>query len=119
MLDAEQNATYRDHYLEVPFDLSGCMFITTANTTDTIPRPLLDRMEVIELGSYTDEEKLMIAKNHLLPKQMKRHGLKKSMLRVTDDCIREIITCYTRESGVRSLERQLGAPLPEGGYEAG
>ena len=109
VLDAEQNATYRDHYLEVPFDLSGCMFITTANTTDTIPRPLLDRMEVIELGSYTDEEKLMIAKNHLLPKQMKRHGLKKSMLRVTDDCIREIITCYTRESGVRSLERQLGA----------
>lgn len=109
VLDAEQNATYRDHYIEVPFDLSSCMFITTANTMDTIPRPLLDRMEVIELGSYTDEEKLMIAKNHLLPKEMKRHGLKKSMLRVTDDCIREIITCYTRESGVRNLERQLGS----------
>lgn len=108
VLDAEQNATYRDHYLELPFDLSECMFITTANTVDTIPRPLLDRMEVIQLGSYTDEEKLQIARNHLLPKQMKRHGLKKSQLRVSDDCLREIISCYTRESGVRGLERQLG-----------
>ncbi len=108
VLDAEQNGTYRDHYIEVPFDLSEVMFITTANTTDTIPRPLLDRMEVIELGSYTDEEKLMIAKNHLLPKQMKKHGLRKAQLRVGDDCLREIITCYTRESGVRNLERELG-----------
>lgn len=107
VLDSEQNATYRDHYVEIPFDLSECMFITTANTVDTIPRPLLDRMEVIQLGSYSDEEKLQIARNHLLPKQMKRHGLKKSQLRVTDDCLREIITCYTRESGVRGLERQL------------
>lgn len=107
VLDAEQNKTYRDHYLEIPFDLSDVMFITTANTTDTIPRPLLDRMEIIELGSYTDEEKLMIAKNHLLPKQMAKHGLKKSQLRLTDDAIREIITCYTRESGVRSLERSV------------
>lgn len=108
VLDGEQNSTYRDHYLEVPFDLSECMFITTANTTETIPRPLLDRMEVIELGSYTDEEKLMIVKNHLLPKQLKKHGIKRSQLRLTDDCIREIITCYTRESGVRNLERELG-----------
>ena len=107
VLDSEQNATYRDHSLEVPFDLSECMFITTANTTDTIPRALLDRMEVIELGSYTDEEKVMIAKNHLLPKQMKNHGLKKTQLRVSDDALRETITCYTRESGVRNLERKL------------
>ncbi len=105
VLDAEQNKTYRDHYLEIPYDLSDVMFITTANTLDTVPRPLLDRMEVIELGSYTDEEKLMIAKNHLLPKQMKKHGLKKNQLRITDDGIREIISCYTRESGVRNLER--------------
>ncbi len=105
VLDSEQNKHYRDHYLEIPFDLSNVMFITTANTTDTIPRPLLDRMEIIELGSYTDEEKLMIAKDHLIPKQLKKHGLKKSQLRVSDDGIREIIRCYTRESGVRSLER--------------
>ncbi len=105
VLDAEQNQTYRDHYLEIPFDLSDVMFITTANTLDTVPRPLLDRMEVIELGSYTDEEKLMIAKNHLIPKQISKHGLKKSQLKIGDDAIREIISCYTRESGVRNLER--------------
>ena len=107
VLDAEQNKTYRDHYLEIPYDLSDVMFITTANTLDTVPRPLLDRMEIIELSSYTDEEKLMIAKNHLLPKQMKKHGLKKAQLRVSDDAIREIISCYTRESGVRKLERHF------------
>ncbi len=105
VLDGEQNKTYRDHYLEIPFDLSNVMFITTANTLDTIPRPLLDRMEIIELGSYTDEEKLMIAKNHLIPKQLKKHGLQKSQLKISDDGVREIIRCYTRESGVRSLER--------------
>ena len=105
VLDGEQNKTYRDHYLEIPFDLSNTMFITTANTLDTIPRPLLDRMEIIELNSYTDEEKVMIAKNHLIPKQIAKHGLKKSQLRITDDGIREIIQCYTRESGVRNLER--------------
>ncbi len=108
VLDAEQNHTYRDHYLEIPYDLSDVLFITTANTLDTVPRPLLDRMEVIELGSYTDEEKLMIAKNHLIPKQLSKHGLKKSQLRITDDAVREIISCYTRESGVRNLERCFG-----------
>ena len=108
VLDGEQNGTYRDHYLEIPFDLSKVMFITTANTLDTVPRPLLDRMEVIELGSYTDEEKLMIAKNHLIPKQLKKHGMKKTQVRITDDAIRETIECYTRESGVRNLERCFG-----------
>ena len=107
VLDAEQNHTYRDHYLEIPYDLSDVMFITTANTLDTVPRPLLDRMEIIELGSYTDEEKLMITKDHLIPKQLKKHGLKKSQLRITEEAIREIITCYTRESGVRNLERSI------------
>ena len=107
VLDAEQNSTFRDHYLELPFDLSEVMFITTANTTDTIPRPLLDRMEVIELGSYTDEEKLQIAKRHLLPRQLTRHGLTKSQLQVSDDALRQIIAGYTRESGVRILERKL------------
>ena len=107
VLDAEQNKTYRDHFLEIPVDLSDVLFITTANTIDTIPRPLLDRMEIIELGSYTDEEKLMIAKKHLIPKQLSKHGLKKKQIRVTDDAIREIIQCYTRESGVRTLERRI------------
>lgn len=105
VLDAEQNKTYRDHYLEIPFNLSDVMFITTANTTDSIPRPLLDRMEIIELGSYTDEEKVMITKNHLFPKQLAKHGIKKAQLSISDDGIREVIRCYTRESGVRSLER--------------
>lgn len=109
VLDSEQNAAFRDNYLEIPFDLSECMFITTANTTDTIARPLLDRMEIIELNSYTDEEKVMIAKQHLLPRQLTKHGLKKSQVRVSDDALREIIRCYTRESGVRNLERELAA----------
>lgn len=108
VLDAEQNSTFRDHYMEIPFDLSDVMFITTANTLDTVPRPLLDRMEIIELGSYTDEEKVMISRNHLIPKQLEKHGIKKSQLRIHDDAIREIISCYTRESGVRNLERSYG-----------
>lgn len=109
VLDVEQNSTFRDHFLELPFDLSDVLFVTTANTTATIPRPLLDRMEVIELSSYTDEEKLQIAKEHLLPKERDRHGLKKTQLRITDDAIREIIVSYTRESGVRVLERELAS----------
>ncbi len=109
VLDGEQNSTFRDNFLEIPFDLSQVMFITTANTTDTIPRPLLDRMEVIELSSYTDEEKVQIAKKHLLPKELKRHGLTKSQLKVSDGTLREIIAAYTRESGVRVLERRLAA----------
>ena len=108
VLDSEQNHAFRDHFLEIPLDLSRVLFITTANTTSTIPRPLLDRMEVIELTSYTDEEKLQIARRYLLPKQMKEHGVARSALRVTDEALRAVITGYTRESGVRSLERQMG-----------
>lgn len=109
VLDSEQNAAFRDHFLELPFDLSDVMFITTANTTDTIPRPLLDRMEVIELSSYTDEEKLEIAKSHLLPAELKRHGLTKVKMKIDDDTIRKIIVGYTKESGVRILKRQLAS----------
>ena len=109
VLDGEQNYAFRDHFLEIPLDLSKVLFITTANTTSTIPRPLLDRMEVIELTSYTDEEKLQIAKRHLLPRERKRHGLRAGQLKLTDDAIREVIRGYTRESGVRILERRLAA----------
>ena len=106
-LDGEQNSSFRDNFLELPFDLSGVFFITTANTTSTIPRALLDRMEVIELSSYTDEEKLQIAKQHLIPKQRKKHGLKPAQLKIQDDAVREMIRAYTRESGVRNLEREI------------
>ena len=108
VLDSEQNYAFRDHYLEIPVDLSRVMFIMTANTLDTIPRPLLDRMEIIEIPSYTDEEKVQIAQRHLLPKERQAHGLTASSLRVEENALRAVIARYTRESGVRSLERQLG-----------
>ena len=107
VLDGEQNHTFRDHFVEMPLDLSECLFIATANTLDTVPKPLLDRMEVIELTTYTRTEKLAIAKNHLIPKQLKRHGLNKRLLNIKDDAICELIDFYTRESGVRSLERKI------------
>ena len=107
VLDGEQNHAFRDHFVEMPLDLSECLFIATANTLDTVPKPLLDRMEVIELTTYTRTEKLSIAKNHLIPKQLKRHGLNKRVLSIKDDAICEIIDFYTRESGVRTLERKI------------
>ncbi|MBQ8207678.1 MAG: endopeptidase La, partial [Clostridia bacterium] len=107
VLDAEQNCTFRDHFIELPFDLSECIFIATANTLDTVPRPLIDRMEIIELKTYTRHEKVQIAKNHLIPKQLKRHGLTKKMLSFSENAILEIIDYYTREAGVRNLERTI------------
>ena len=108
-LDPEQNGAFRDHYLDAPFDLSDVLFITTANTTDTIDRALLDRMEVVEVPSYTLEEKVQIAKRHLLPKQLAAHGLKRGQLRLSERTLSALIDGYTRESGVRALERQIGA----------
>lgn len=109
VLDPEQNNAFRDHYIEVPFDLSDILFITTANDPSTIPGPLYDRMEVIELSSYTREEKFQIAKKHLMKKEMKRHGLNSKMLRITDDALYAIADFYTREAGVRNFERIIGS----------
>ena len=109
VLDGEQNKAFRDHFVELPFDLSDCMFIATANTLDTVPRPLIDRMEIIELPIYTKREKLAIAKDHLIPKQLARHGLNRRMLKITDGAVTEIIDYYTREAGVRNLERSIAA----------
>ena len=108
VLDAEQNSTFRDHFLELPFDLSDVMFITTANEISNVPKPLLDRMEVITLSTYTDEEKLNIANEHLLPKQLEKHGLKKTNLSISNSVLSLVIDGYTRESGVRTLEREIG-----------
>ena len=109
VLDPEQNHSFRDHYLDLPFDLSAVMFVTTANTLDTIPGPLRDRMEVIQLAGYTEEEKLQIAKRYLVPRQIERNGLTKSKIAFTDPALRVIISDYTREAGVRQLEREIGS----------
>lgn len=108
VLDSEQNSKFRDHYLEIPLDLSNVLFITTANTLQTIPRPLLDRMEVIEISSYTENEKLHIAQEHLIPKQLKRHGLSENQVSISKKAIWKMAGNYTKEAGVRQLERKIG-----------
>lgn len=109
VLDPEQNKTFRDHFVEMPIDLSACLFIATANTLESVPEPLIDRMEIIELHTYTRSEKLSIAKHHLLPKQLKRHGFSANSVKITDKALLEIIDYYTREAGVRNLEREIAS----------
>ncbi len=109
VLDSEQNFSFRDHYLELPFSLSNVLFLTTANSLDTVPRPLLDRMEVIELSSYTEEDKANIAMKYLLPKQIELHGLTSRNIKIDEETVRDVINFYTREAGVRNLEREIGA----------
>jgi ATP-dependent Lon protease len=108
VLDPEQNKFFNDHYLDIPFDLSQVLFITTANSTQSIPRPLMDRMEIIEISGYTEEEKLQIANRHLLPRELKAHGLQAEQLSLSEGAVRRIIRGYTREAGVRGLQRQIG-----------
>lgn len=117
VLDGEQNVRFRDHYVELPLDLSEVLFIATANTTQTIPRPLLDRMEVIEISSYTENEKFHIAKEHLLQKQMEKNGITKKMLTIQDGALKNLITYYTKEAGVRDLERKIGDILRKAAIE--
>lgn len=114
VLDSEQNSEFRDHFLEVPFDLSKAVFITTANDVGSIPGPLLDRMELIELPSYTAEEKFHIAKDHLVPKQLKEHGMKGTQLKISDEALNDIILYYTKEAGVRGLERVIASICRKG-----
>ncbi|MBN7453279.1 AAA family ATPase, partial [Mycobacteroides abscessus subsp. abscessus] len=109
VLDPEQNVSFSDHYIEEPFDLSNVLFIATANDVSQIPAPLLDRMELIQIGGYTELEKVEIAKRHLVPKQLKEHGLKKSQLTIKEDALYEVVRRYTREAGVRNLERVIGS----------
>lgn len=109
VLDGEQNHAFRDHYVEIPLDLSEVLFIATANSTEGIPRPLLDRMEIIEVNSYTANEKFHIAREHLVAKELAKNGIKEEELAFNDEALKDIVRFYTREAGVRGLERQIGS----------